>query len=70
MKRNNININLQPVNNQGSGIALFANKLTEELEKYKFFKICGSFNFVRGVKEKELRRFSFPVKYSNIPVKA
>lgn len=70
MKRHNININLQPVNNQGSGIALFANKLTEELEKYKFFKICGSFNFVRGVKEKELKRFRFPVKYSNIPAKA
>lgn len=65
-----ININLQPVNNQGSGIALFANKLIEELKQYKPYRIVGSFNFVRGVKEKDLQRFSFPVKYSKIPAKA
>ncbi|MFD2943385.1 glycosyltransferase family 4 protein [Flavobacterium notoginsengisoli] len=69
MKRNTININLQPVNNQGSGIALFANKLISELEKSKLYKIFGSFNFVRGVKKKELERFSFPVKYSSVPAK-
>lgn len=69
MKRNTININLQPVNNQGSGIALFANKLIAELEKSKLYKIFGSFNFVRGVKKKELERFSFPVKYSSVPAK-
>jgi len=70
MKRNTININLQPVNNQGSGIALFANKLITELEKSKLYKIFGSFNFVRGVKKNELERFSFPVKYSSVPAKA
>lgn len=69
MKRNTININLQPVNNQGSGIALFANKLIAELEKSKLYKIFGSFNFVRGVRKNELGRFSFPVKYSSIPAK-
>lgn len=69
MKRNTININLQPVNNRGSGIALFANKLIAELEKSKLYKIFGSFNFVRGVKKNELKRFSFPVKYSSIPAK-
>ncbi|WP_343590840.1 glycosyltransferase family 1 protein [Flavobacterium sp.] len=69
MKRNTININLQPVNNQGSGIALFANKLIAELEKSKLYKIFGSFNFVRGVKKNELERFSFPVKYSSVPAK-
>lgn len=69
MKINTININLQPVNNQGSGIALFANKLIAELEKSKLYKIFGSFNFVRGVKKKELERFSFPVKYSSVPAK-
>lgn len=69
MKRNTININLQPVNNQGSGIALFANKLIAELEKSKLYKIFGSFNFVKGVKKNELERFSFPVKYSSVPAK-
>ncbi|MCR4029653.1 MULTISPECIES: glycosyltransferase family 4 protein [Flavobacterium] len=65
-----INVNLQPVNNQGSGIALFANKLIEQLNRHKSYSISGCFNFVRGVKEKDLARFPFPVKYSRIPAKA
>jgi glycosyltransferase involved in cell wall biosynthesis len=64
-----ININLQPVNNKGAGIALFANKLIEEIQKQNAFELYGSFNFVRGVKASDLNRFPFPVKYSKVPSK-
>lgn len=64
-----ISINLQPVNNKGAGIALFANKLIEEIEKQKGYQLYGGFNFVRGIKANDLSRFQFPVKYSNVPSK-
>ena len=64
-----INVNLQPLNNWGTGICLFGNKLTEQLSVNKNIKLYGCFNFVRGVKPTDLKRFTFPIKYSIIPYK-
>lgn len=64
-----INVNLQPLNNWGTGICLFGNKLTEQLFLNKKNHLYGCFNFVRGVKPSDLERFAFPVKYSTIPYK-
>lgn len=64
-----INVNLQPLNNWGTGICLFGNKLIEYLQDNGGMELYGCFNFVRGVKEAQLKRFLFPVKYSKMPYK-
>ena len=64
-----ININLQPVNNEGSGIAKFANELINYLSYIRDYDIQGVFNYVRRVKPKDLSRFNFPIHYSYIPYK-
>lgn len=64
-----INVNLQPLNNWGTGICLFGNKLVEQLQQSKHIELFGCFNFVRGVKKHDLDRFTFPVKYSKFPYK-
>lgn len=64
-----ININLQPLNNWGTGISMFGNKLVEQLSKNPEIKLHGCFNFIRGIKLNKLSRFSFPIKYSLVPNK-
>lgn len=64
-----INVNLQSLNNWGTGICLFGNKLVEQLNHNANYELYGCFNFVRDIKPKDLSRFSFPVKYSKIPSK-
>lgn len=64
-----INVNLQSLNNWGTGICLFGNKLIEQLHHNTNYELYGCFNFVRGIKPKDLSRFSFPVKYSKVPSK-
>lgn len=64
-----LNINLQPVNNTGSGIAKYANELTMFLSQKKEHTIQGVFNFVRNVHANDFSRFTFKVRYSYIPYK-
>jgi glycosyltransferase involved in cell wall biosynthesis len=64
-----INLNLQSLNNWGTGICLFGNKLIEQLNHNTNYELYGCFNFVRDIKQKDLSRFPFPVKYSMIPSK-
>ncbi|RTZ02052.1 glycosyltransferase family 1 protein [Flavobacterium bomense] len=64
-----INVNLQSLNNWGTGICLFGNKLIEHFNHNTNYELYGCFNFVRGVKSNNLNRFRFPVKYSIIPSK-
>lgn len=64
-----INVNLQSLNNWGTGICLFGNKLIEQLNHNTNYELYGCFNFVRDIKLKDLNRYSFPVKYSKIPSK-
>jgi glycosyltransferase involved in cell wall biosynthesis len=64
-----INLNLQSLNNWGTGICLFGNKLVEQLNHNTNYDLYGCFNFVRDIKPKDLNRFNFPVKYSTIPSK-
>lgn len=65
----NLNINLQSLNNWGTGICLFGNKLVDELNHNTNYKLYGCFNFVRSVKSNDLQRFPFKVKYSMVPFK-
>lgn len=62
-------LNLQPVNNVGSGISTFANELITSLIMQGKFDLCGCFNFVRGVRKYDLIRFPFKIHYSFIPYK-
>jgi glycosyltransferase involved in cell wall biosynthesis len=64
-----INVNLQSLNNWGTGISLFGNKLIDQLNKNPYYKLFGCFNFVRDINVGDLERFPFPVKYSMIPCK-
>lgn len=64
-----LNINLQPINNIGSGIATFTNELTTYLAGQNIFQINGIFNFVRHISPKDLPQFTFPIHYSYIPYK-
>lgn len=64
-----ISVNLQPVNNIGSGISTFANELINILDKHEEIKILGCFNCVRGVTKNSLNRFPFKIHYSFIPYK-
>ncbi|WP_281224925.1 glycosyltransferase family 4 protein [Flavobacterium aquiphilum] len=64
-----INLNLQSLNNWGTGICLFGNKLIEYLNRNTHYELHGCFNFVRDIKPNDLNRFCFPVKYSKIPSK-
>lgn len=64
-----ININLQPVNNQGSGIAKFANELIHYLSQIECYDLQGVFSYVRRIKRHDLNRFNFPIHYSYIPYK-
>jgi glycosyltransferase involved in cell wall biosynthesis len=62
-----INVNLQSLNNWGTGICLFGNKLIDQLYKNPNYKLFGCFNFVRNINANDLQRFPFPIKYSIIP---
>jgi glycosyltransferase involved in cell wall biosynthesis len=64
-----INVNLQSLNNWGTGISLFGNKLIDQLNKNPNYKLFGCFNFVRNINTNDLQRFPFHVKYSKIPFK-
>lgn len=64
-----ININLQPVNYKGSGIAKFANELINYISQFESYNIQGVFNYVRHIKKEDLCRFNFPIYYSYIPYK-
>lgn len=64
-----LNINLQPANYIGSGIAKYTNELTMLLYNSNVYKINGVFNYVRNVKPKDLSRFKFNIHYSYIPYK-
>lgn len=64
-----ININLQPVNYKGSGIAKFANELINYISQFESYEIQGVFNYVRHIKKEDLCRFNFPIYYSYIPYK-
>lgn len=64
-----ININLQPLNNWDTGIALFGNELTKHLIDNSSCELYGCFNYVRAIKLEDLKRFSFKKTYSKIPYK-
>ena len=64
-----INVNLQDANNFGTGISLFANEMIGQLAGVSEYNLYGCFNFVRGIKSSDIKRFPFEVKYSCIPYK-
>lgn len=64
-----VNVNLQPLNNWGTGISLFGNKLIEQLQENQNLELYGCFNFVRDIRREDLSRFPFPIKYSKVPYK-
>lgn len=64
-----INVDLQPTVNTGSGIAVFANELIEQLKKQKEFLLKGCFHYIRKIPQKCMRDYGFPYKYSYIPYK-